>query len=109
MQALQYSHVCKYACSEEDPELLDMGGPAEGMMGTSVHSSCCILMICLAMSCGTWQVVTAMHFECLPIFGEVSLCCVYCSIVVIGIDEASREWWQLVIKSVHDEGERLIL
>ncbi|XP_008775070.1 sedoheptulose-1,7-bisphosphatase, chloroplastic-like [Phoenix dactylifera] len=29
-EALQYSHVCKYACSEEVPELQDMGGPAEG-------------------------------------------------------------------------------
>ncbi|KAJ3680755.1 hypothetical protein LUZ60_015244 [Juncus effusus] len=29
-QALQYSHVCKYACSEEVPELQDMGGPVEG-------------------------------------------------------------------------------
>lgn len=34
-QALQYSHVCKYACSEEEPELLDMGGPAEGIQNTS--------------------------------------------------------------------------
>ncbi|KAL4364899.1 hypothetical protein S245_023562 [Arachis hypogaea] len=29
-EALEYSHVCKYACSEENPELLDMGGPVEG-------------------------------------------------------------------------------
>ncbi|KAF3579148.1 hypothetical protein DY000_02032557 [Brassica cretica] len=29
-EALQYSHVCKYACSEEVPELQDMGGPVEG-------------------------------------------------------------------------------
>lgn len=29
-EALQYSHVCKYACSEEEPELQDMGGPVEG-------------------------------------------------------------------------------
>lgn len=29
-EALQYSHVCKYACSEEVPELQDMGGPIEG-------------------------------------------------------------------------------
>ncbi|CAA0806959.1 Sedoheptulose-1-7-bisphosphatase- chloroplastic [Striga hermonthica] len=29
-EALQYSHFCKYACSEEIPELQDMGGPAEG-------------------------------------------------------------------------------
>ncbi|XP_024533921.1 sedoheptulose-1,7-bisphosphatase, chloroplastic isoform X1 [Selaginella moellendorffii] len=29
-EALRFSHVCKYACSEEDPELLDMGGPVEG-------------------------------------------------------------------------------
>ncbi|KAL3652238.1 Sedoheptulose-1,7-bisphosphatase, chloroplastic [Castilleja foliolosa] len=29
-EALQYSHYCKYACSEEVPELQDMGGPAEG-------------------------------------------------------------------------------
>lgn len=29
-EALEHSHVCKYACSEEDPELLDMGGPVEG-------------------------------------------------------------------------------
>nr|XP_016497321.1 PREDICTED: sedoheptulose-1,7-bisphosphatase, chloroplastic-like [Nicotiana tabacum] len=28
--ALTYSHVCKYASSEEVPELQDMGGPAEG-------------------------------------------------------------------------------
>ncbi|CAH8362004.1 unnamed protein product [Eruca vesicaria subsp. sativa] len=28
--ALQYSHVCKYACSEEVHELQDMGGPVEG-------------------------------------------------------------------------------
>ncbi|KAL6840203.1 hypothetical protein ACP4OV_030013 [Aristida adscensionis] len=28
--ALEYSHVCKYACSEEVPELQDMGGPVEG-------------------------------------------------------------------------------
>ncbi|KAE9598754.1 hypothetical protein Lal_00022506 [Lupinus albus] len=28
--ALKYSHVCKYACSEEVPELQDMGGPIEG-------------------------------------------------------------------------------
>ncbi|XP_052184169.1 sedoheptulose-1,7-bisphosphatase, chloroplastic-like [Diospyros lotus] len=29
-EALNYSHYCKYACSEEEPELQDMGGPAEG-------------------------------------------------------------------------------
>nr|AFK49549.1 unknown [Lotus japonicus] len=29
-EALTYSHFCKYACSEEHPELLDMGGPTEG-------------------------------------------------------------------------------
>eukprot|EP00249_Psilotum_nudum_P016044 c25629_g1_i1 orf=157-1368(+) len=29
-EALKYSHVCKYACSEEDPELKDMGGPVQG-------------------------------------------------------------------------------
>nr|CAD1817693.1 unnamed protein product [Ananas comosus var. bracteatus] len=29
-EALQYSHVCKYACSEEVPELQDMDGPVEG-------------------------------------------------------------------------------
>ncbi|KAM1406726.1 hypothetical protein ACFXTH_001372 [Malus domestica] len=29
-EALSYSHVCKYACSEEVPELQDMGGPVEG-------------------------------------------------------------------------------
>lgn len=29
-EALTYSHFCKFACSEEVPELLDMGGPAEG-------------------------------------------------------------------------------
>ncbi|XP_022765053.1 sedoheptulose-1,7-bisphosphatase, chloroplastic-like [Durio zibethinus] len=29
-EALTYSHFCKYACSEEIPELQDMGGPAEG-------------------------------------------------------------------------------
>ncbi|CAA3015322.1 sedoheptulose-1,7-bisphosphatase, chloroplastic [Olea europaea subsp. europaea] len=29
-EALQYSHYCKYACSEEVPELQDMGGPAKG-------------------------------------------------------------------------------
>ncbi|KAJ4904733.1 hypothetical protein Rs2_18684 [Raphanus sativus] len=29
-EALQYSHVCKYACSEEVSELQDMGGPVEG-------------------------------------------------------------------------------
>lgn len=29
-QALEYSHVCKYACSEEVPTLQDMGGPVEG-------------------------------------------------------------------------------
>lgn len=29
-EALKYSHVCKYACSEELPELQDMEGPAEG-------------------------------------------------------------------------------
>ncbi|GLT93002.1 hypothetical protein SLE2022_108100 [Rubroshorea leprosula] len=29
-EALTYSHYCKYACSEEIPELQDMGGPAEG-------------------------------------------------------------------------------
>ncbi|KAG2324946.1 hypothetical protein Bca52824_007674 [Brassica carinata] len=29
-EALQYSHVCKDACSEEVPELQDMGGPMEG-------------------------------------------------------------------------------
>ncbi|KAM0023574.1 putative sedoheptulose-bisphosphatase [Helianthus debilis subsp. tardiflorus] len=28
--ALSHSHVCKYACSEEVPELQDMGGPIEG-------------------------------------------------------------------------------
>ncbi|XP_062226344.1 sedoheptulose-1,7-bisphosphatase, chloroplastic-like [Phragmites australis] len=28
--SLEYSHVCKYACSEEVPELQDMGGPVEG-------------------------------------------------------------------------------
>ncbi|CAI5489999.1 unnamed protein product, partial [Closterium sp. Naga37s-1] len=29
-EALRFSHVCKYACSEEQPDLLDMGGPVEG-------------------------------------------------------------------------------
>jgi len=29
-QALRHSHVCKYACSEELPELKDMGGPVQG-------------------------------------------------------------------------------
>ncbi|KAG0473443.1 hypothetical protein HPP92_014818 [Vanilla planifolia] len=29
-EALKYSHVCKYACSEEVPELQDMEGPTEG-------------------------------------------------------------------------------
>ncbi|KAJ7519265.1 hypothetical protein O6H91_20G031100 [Diphasiastrum complanatum] len=29
-EALKFSHFCKYACSEEDPELLDMGGPVNG-------------------------------------------------------------------------------
>ncbi|CAN6441044.1 unnamed protein product [Victoria cruziana] len=29
-ESLRYSHVCKYACSEEEPELQDMDGPAEG-------------------------------------------------------------------------------
>ncbi|WCJ19782.1 Fructose-1 6-bisphosphatase class 1 [Euphorbia peplus] len=29
-EALTHSHFCKYACSEEVPELQDMGGPTEG-------------------------------------------------------------------------------
>ncbi|CAM6090581.1 unnamed protein product [Calypogeia fissa] len=29
-EALKFSHVCKYACSEEEPELVDCGGPVEG-------------------------------------------------------------------------------
>ncbi|CAN0909639.1 Sedoheptulose-1,7-bisphosphatase, chloroplastic [Linum grandiflorum] len=29
-EALEHSHFCKYACSEEVPELQDMGGPIEG-------------------------------------------------------------------------------
>ncbi|KAJ6902225.1 SBPASE protein [Populus alba x Populus x berolinensis] len=29
-EALTHSHFCKYACSEEVPELQDMGGPVEG-------------------------------------------------------------------------------
>ncbi|XP_021732410.1 sedoheptulose-1,7-bisphosphatase, chloroplastic-like [Chenopodium quinoa] len=29
-EALNYSHFCKYACSEEIPELQDMGGPVDG-------------------------------------------------------------------------------
>eukprot|EP00245_Coleochaete_scutata_P006553 TRINITY_DN21031_c0_g1_i1.p1 TRINITY_DN21031_c0_g1~~TRINITY_DN21031_c0_g1_i1.p1 ORF type:complete len:398 (+),score=108.52 TRINITY_DN21031_c0_g1_i1:210-1403(+) len=29
-EALRFSHVCKYACSEEDPTPKDMGGPVEG-------------------------------------------------------------------------------
>ncbi|KAL2633408.1 hypothetical protein R1flu_004887 [Riccia fluitans] len=29
-EALMHSHVCKYACSEEEPTLVDMGGPVEG-------------------------------------------------------------------------------
>ncbi|KNA19215.1 hypothetical protein SOVF_063340 [Spinacia oleracea] len=29
-EALNYSHFCKYACSEELPELQDMGGPVDG-------------------------------------------------------------------------------
>lgn len=29
-EALEFSHVCKYACSEEDPVPIDMGGPVEG-------------------------------------------------------------------------------
>eukprot|EP00475_Leptophrys_vorax_P020834 TRINITY_DN28588_c0_g2_i1.p2 TRINITY_DN28588_c0_g2~~TRINITY_DN28588_c0_g2_i1.p2 ORF type:complete len:393 (-),score=56.47 TRINITY_DN28588_c0_g2_i1:81-1259(-) len=29
-EALKFSHVCKYACSEEQPDLIDMGGPVEG-------------------------------------------------------------------------------
>jgi sedoheptulose-bisphosphatase len=35
-QALEYSHVCKYACSEEVPELQDMGGPVEGNATSSI-------------------------------------------------------------------------
>jgi sedoheptulose-bisphosphatase len=31
-KALEYSHVCRYACSEEVPELQDMGGPVEGIL-----------------------------------------------------------------------------
>jgi hypothetical protein len=38
LQALEYSHVCKYACSEEVPELQDMGGPVEG---TTISPPCC--------------------------------------------------------------------
>jgi len=30
-QALKHSHFCKFACSEEIPELQDMGGPVDGM------------------------------------------------------------------------------
>jgi hypothetical protein len=30
-QALKHSHFCKYAYSEEIPELQDMGGPVEGL------------------------------------------------------------------------------
>jgi hypothetical protein len=45
LQALEYSHVCKYACSEEVPELQDMGGPVEGtvtLIGLFLfcHSTC---------------------------------------------------------------------
>eukprot|EP00252_Welwitschia_mirabilis_P002264 TRINITY_DN1217_c0_g1_i3.p1 TRINITY_DN1217_c0_g1~~TRINITY_DN1217_c0_g1_i3.p1 ORF type:complete len:422 (-),score=46.31 TRINITY_DN1217_c0_g1_i3:188-1384(-) len=29
-ESLRYSHFCKYACSEEDPEPQDMGGPVQG-------------------------------------------------------------------------------
>lgn len=29
-EALKHSHFCKYACSEEIPELQDMGGPVDG-------------------------------------------------------------------------------
>jgi sedoheptulose-bisphosphatase len=29
-EALRHSHVCKFAASEENPELVDMGGPEEG-------------------------------------------------------------------------------
>ncbi|WP_149415606.1 sedoheptulose-bisphosphatase, partial [Enterobacter hormaechei] len=29
-ESLRYSHFCKYACSEENPEPEDMGGPVEG-------------------------------------------------------------------------------
>ncbi|KAL6328199.1 hypothetical protein AAG906_034342 [Vitis piasezkii] len=29
-EALNYSHFCKHACSEEVPDLQDMGGPVEG-------------------------------------------------------------------------------
>lgn len=32
MQALRHSHVCKFAASEENPELVDMGGPEEGKL-----------------------------------------------------------------------------
>lgn len=38
LQALEYSHVCKYACSEEVPELQDMGGPVEGTAISSLIS-----------------------------------------------------------------------
>jgi sedoheptulose-bisphosphatase len=39
LQALEYSHVCKYACSEEVPELQDMGGPVEGTAISPPHCS----------------------------------------------------------------------
>jgi sedoheptulose-bisphosphatase len=30
LQALHFSHVCKFACSEEEAELVDSGGPSDG-------------------------------------------------------------------------------
>ena len=36
-QALKFSHVCKNACSEEVPELMDMGGPTEGACSSRPH------------------------------------------------------------------------
>jgi hypothetical protein len=40
MQALRHSHVCKFAASEENPELVDMGGPEEGKLPGFVMPSC---------------------------------------------------------------------
>ncbi|MCH1921814.1 hypothetical protein L9G15_20640, partial [Shewanella sp. A3A] len=40
-EALEYSHVCKYACSEEVPELQDMGGPVDGNPSSPTNRKQC--------------------------------------------------------------------
>jgi sedoheptulose-bisphosphatase len=58
-QALKHSHFCKYACSEEIPELQDMGGPVEGLCHNCTTLSLKILIMSLIQK---YHFFEAMHY-----------------------------------------------